>query len=219
MEDDTAIAQSVKNFFSKSGLAVDLAQTFNEASDKIVNDEYDIAVFDRMLPDGDGKDLIKIMRAEKSSAPVLILTAMNLNKDVIEGLNEGADDYLSKPFDLNVLLARVKSLLRRRNKAVISPILRIADLEINTARNEVYRGGVKIGLSPKEYAVLEYLGFHLNSVVDRMTLLEHVWNEDVDLFSNTVDVHIRYLRTKIDSAFKLKLIRTIKGKGYMLCGQ
>lgn len=217
VEDDRIISKNIQTIFTKRGFAVDHAETINDAYTKTTNNEYDCVVLDRGLPDGDGIDLIKKIHDDEINVPILVLTARSENEDIIEGLNNGSDDYLVKPFDMNVLVARVKALTRRSDKLPTKPIIKIDDLEINTNSTEVKRNGKIISLSPREYALIEYLGLNQGKVIDRLTLLSHVWDENTDLFSNTVDVHIKYLRNKIDKGSVKKLIKTARGKGYMIC--
>lgn len=217
VEDDSIIAKNIIIFLKRKNYSVDLSETIEDAYDKSVTEEYDLIILDRGLPDGDGLTLIKKIRDEEVHTPILVLTARNEDLDIVEGLNLGADDYLSKPFDMEVLTARIKALSRRLNKIPLKPIIEINDLVINLNSAEVKRNNNVIKLSPREYAILEYMAIHPNQVIDRMTLLSHAWDENVDMFSNTVDVHIKYLRNKIDEGHDIKLIKTIRGKGYMLC--
>jgi len=199
----------------RSGFAVDTAENLEQAFQKLADNEYDLLVLDWLLPDGQGIDLCRSLRRDKNNIPILLLTAKSLISDKITGLDAGADDYLSKPFDAGELLARIRSLLRRQPQIAPS-LIEIDDLIIDTNLHQVTRAGVQIKLSPKEYSLLEYLAINVNIALDRLTILSHVWDENADLFSNTVDVHIRYLRQKIDANSSKKLIKTIKGKGYSL---
>lgn len=217
VEDDSIIAKNIIIFLKRKGYSIDLSESIEEAYDKAVSEDYDLIILDRGLPDGDGITLIKKIRSEEVHTPILVLTARNEDADIIEGLNLGADDYLSKPFDMEVLTARIKALSRRLNKIPLKPIIQIDDLILNLNSAEVKRNNIIIKLSPREYSILEYMAIHPNQVIDRMTLLSHAWDENVDMFSNTVDVHIKYLRNKIDEGHQVKLIKTIRGKGYMLC--
>lgn len=217
VEDDSIIAKNISIFLKRKGYSIDLAENLEEGYDKSLSEDYDLIVLDRGLPDGDGLTLIKKIRDEEVHTPILVLTARNEDLDIVEGLNMGADDYLSKPFDMEVLTARIKALSRRLNKIPLKPIIEIDDLVINLNSAEVKRNNKVINLSPREYSILEYMAIHPNQVIDRMTLLSHAWDENVDLFSNTVDVHIKYLRNKIDEGHTTKLIKTIRGKGYMIC--
>jgi DNA-binding response OmpR family regulator len=217
VEDDSIIAKNIIIFLKRKGYSIDLSESIEEAYDKALSEDYDLIILDRGLPDGDGISLINKIRSEEVHTPILVLTARNEDADIIEGLNLGADDYLSKPFDMEVLTARIKALSRRLNKIPLKPIIQIDDLILNLNSAEVKRNNIIIKLSPREYSILEYMAIHPNQVIDRMTLLSHAWDENVDMFSNTVDVHIKYLRNKIDDGHQVKLIKTIRGKGYMLC--
>ncbi len=217
VEDDSIIAKNITTFLKRKGYSIDLAESIEESYDKAVVENYDLIVLDRGLPDGEGLTLIKKLRDEEIHTPILVLTARNEDIDIVEGLNLGADDYLSKPFDMDVLVARIKALSRRLNKIPLKPILTINDVTIDLNSTQVKRNGKVINLSPREYAIFEYLAIHPNQVIDRMTLLSHAWDENVDLFSNTVDVHIKYLRNKIETGDSIKIIKTVRGKGYMVC--
>lgn len=217
VEDDSIISKNIMIFLKRKGYSVDLSESIEDAYDKSTTEDYDLIILDRGLPDGDGITLIKKIRDEDVHIPILVLTARNEDIDIIEGLNLGSDDYLSKPFDMEILIARIKALTRRLNKIPLKPILEINDLVINLNSAEVKRNNVTIKLSPREYSILEYMAIHPNQIIDRMTLLSHAWDENVDMFSNTVDVHIKYLRNKVDEGHEVKLIKTIRGKGYMLC--
>jgi len=216
VEDDPVISKNIQLFLNKRGFSIDHTQTINNANQKLSDEEYDCLILDRGLPDGDGIKLIKTLREDKIDLPILILTAKNQDNDIVEGLNYGADDYLSKPFDMNVLAARLKALIRRKDKIPQNPILKISNLVLDTNTAYVTRANKAISLSPREYALLEYLMVHKNFILDRLTLMSHVWDETLDIFSNTVDVHIKYLRSKIDQGFKKKLIKTVRGRGYMI---
>ena len=174
-------------------------------------------VFDWKLPDGTGIELCKFVRASKMQTPVLILTAKSQIEDKVEGLDAGADDYLTKPFEQEELLARIRALLRRKEHDIISPKIIVDDLELNINSMSVKRNGMAIQLTAKEFALLEYLARNIDKVLTREEIQTHVWDENADTFNNTIEVHIRYLRLKIDEGHKHKLIKTIKNKGYMLC--
>ncbi len=217
VEDDNTLAKNLKSFLEKNSFVVDLSFTIEEAEEKLSYEEFDLMILDWMLPDGEGIEFLKKLRKEHKSLPVIFLTARTDVKDKIEGFTSGADDYLTKPFSMQELLFRIRALLRRVALKSQSPLIKIADLEINTNTCEVRRGGKVIQLAPREYALLEYLCLNKCQAKTRMEILEHVWGEYMNEFSNTVDVHIRYLRKKIDEGFKKKLIKTVKGKGYMIC--
>lgn len=218
VEDDEVLSKNIFLLLSKLSYAVDAASTLTAAWDLASSEPYDCIILDRSLPDGDGLELVRKLREASTSSPILMLTARNQTHDLIEGLDAGADDYLSKPFRFNELTARVRALTRRAVRIPSKPIITIRDLVINTNTHVVTMNGKVIDLSPKEYAILEYLSLHEGQVVDRMVLLEHAWGETIDLFTNTVDVHIAYIRKKIEMKQKKQLILTIRGKGYMLCG-
>ena len=216
IEDDEILANNVAAILRRSSYAVDTAFSVSEAKNKITNPDYDLLIIDWKLPDGSGLDLCREIRRDEGTVPILMLTANSQIEDKIEGLDAGADDYLTKPFEVNELLARIRAL-SRRNVNIAQPMITIADLRIDTNLKKVWRKESEIALSPREYALLEYLASRPCQAVSRTELLAHVWDENVNLFSNTVDVHIRYLRSKIDNPFTPKLIMTVKGEGYALC--
>ncbi|MFZ2152758.1 MAG: response regulator transcription factor [Microgenomates group bacterium] len=216
VEDDTTLLENFATILRRFSYAVDTAKNVMEANDKLISPDYDLILLDWKLPDGSGMDLCREIRKENKEVKIIMLTANSQIEDKIEGLDAGADDYITKPFDSEELLARIRSALRRSGVAN-SPIIKIDNLEINTAIRTVKRAGREIVLSTKEYALLEYLAVRVNESVSRIDLLAHVWDENANIFSNTVDVHIRYLRNKIDKGSKNKLIKTIKGKGYAIC--
>jgi len=212
VEDDAKIGSNLKILLERQTYVVSIVVSLNEAIDKVLGDEYDLVICDRRLPDGDGMDVVKMLRSNGYSIPTLMLTAKNTMQDVVEGLDAGADDYLSKPFDSTVLLARVRALLRRRKKIISKPIVEIGDVTIDSNSRVVKLKNMIVTLSPKEYGVLEYLLANRGQIMERVSILTHVWNEEVDLFSNTVDVHVRYLRKKLGN----KIIETVRGKGYVI---
>lgn len=219
VEDDREIANNLKELLKREGYVSTVVESLREAKEEIESLEYDCVILDRGLSDGDGITLVQHMERERITTPVLVLTAKNNPRELVEGLDLGADDYLGKPFRMEELLARVRVLIRRGGVEKTRPILKAADLSINTNNMTINRGNKDIELTPKEYAMLHYLMMNKNKAIDRMTLLTHVWGDEIDLFSNTVDVHIRYLRKKIDEGHKKKLIKTVRGKGYMLCDE
>ncbi|MBI4950237.1 MAG: response regulator transcription factor [Deltaproteobacteria bacterium] len=215
VEDEKDLAMIVKQGLEEEGYVVDVAHDGEEGLYMAENYPVDAVILDIMLPLMDGLTVLSNMRKKGIAAPVILLTARDALLDKIKGLDTGADDYLTKPFVFEELLARVRSLLRRK-ATVKEAVIRIADLEINTASHEVKRGGKSIALSAKEYALLEYLAYKKNTVVSRTDIVEHIYHEDTDMDSNVVDVYINYIRNKIDKDFKVKLIQTIRGAGYML---
>ena len=214
VEDEEKIAQLIKRGLKEHKFAVDIAKDGEEGLYFADVNTYDLIILDLALPKIDGTSVCKQVRA-KNSTPILILTARSQVNDRVSGLNAGADDYLAKPFAFVELLARIRALLRRQ-LVQKNNVLKLSDLELNQLNHEVLRNGKKIDLTSKEYALLEYLLLHVEEVVTRTMISEHVWNEEFDSFSNVIDVHIRYLRKKIDDGFKKKLIHTMRGTGYIL---
>jgi len=196
---------------------VDVALDGEEADFKARSAQYDAIVLDIMLPKKDGLTLLKEWRQEGIKTHVLMLTARGTLEDKVRGLDSGADDYLTKPFALEELLARLRALIRRGHE-VKDPVLRVHDLEIDTATRTVKRGGQAIHLTPREYALLQFLAFHRGRVVSRTMIWEHLYDEHDESTSNVVDVYIRYLRNKIDKGFESPLILTRWGEGYLLRG-
>ncbi len=218
VEDHKPLSRALKRGLEEEGLAVDLAEDGEEADYKARAASYDVIVLDLMLPKKDGLTLLKDWRRDGMQTHVLCLTAKDTTEDKVRGLDIGADDYLTKPFQLEELLARLRALIRRRHQ-VKDPVLRVHDLEIDTAARSVRRGGQAIHLTPREYALLQFLAFHQGKVVTRSMIWEHLYDEHDENTSNVVDVYIRYLRTKIDKGFEKPLILTRWGEGYMLRGE
>lgn len=217
VEDEVRISENIRSLLTKQRFNADVAKNGEEALFQAETEEYDAIILDWMLPDVAGNTLISTLRNKGLTTPIIMLTAKSQVEDKVEAIGSGADDYMTKPFAFPELLVRIKALIRRHTKTPPSPLVTVGDLVINTNTCSVTRANQPIPLSPKEYALLEYLAYHKNQVVSRMELLSHVWGEEIDAFSNTVDVHIRYLRKKIDNFAKNKLIQTVKNKGYMLC--
>ena len=217
VEDERRIAQSIKKGFELESFAVDLAYDGEQAYDLASTEEYDVIVLDLMIPKMDGLAVCKALREDEVYTPILILTAKGQLQDKLAGLNQGADDYLLKPFAFAELLARVRAL-SRRPKVQLSPVLKVKDLILNTETFEVNRAGEIIKLSKKEFALLEYLMRHPNRVLTKDQIIANVWDYDADVLQNTVEVYIGYLRNKIDKAFKNKeaLIETVRGFGYKI---
>lgn len=216
IEDDTKIADNISEYLKvKANFSTQISNTFEEAEFLLSTEDYDCLILDWMLTDGDGLELLKIARNKEITTPIIMLTAKSQIEDKVTGLEYGADDYLTKPFALAELLARIKTLIRRKSLASANPVIKIGDLRIDTNTREVRFKQEIIELAPREYELLEYMAIQKNVTLSRQDLLEHVWGEEVDPFSNTVDVHIRYLRKKLEKGNIL--IKTIKGKGYLLC--
>ena len=215
VEDESRVASFIAKGLREHSYAVDIAVDGEEALYSASATQYDFIILDVMLPKRDGYDVCRDLRRSGQRTSILMLTARDSVTDRVTGLDCGADDYLTKPFDFKELLARLRALSRR--SAVFRPeSLRVADLELNTASHTASRGGQAITLTAKEYALIEFLMLNENRVVDREAIAQHVWDESFDPFSNTIDVHIRRLRAKIDSGFPNPLIHTRRGEGYLL---
>ena len=215
VEDEVRLAQVLRDGLIEAGFHVDVASDGEEGAALADTDFYDAVILDVMLPRRDGLEVCGYLRRRGVGTPVLMLTARDTLQDKVAGLDCGADDYLTKPFEFPELLARLRSLLRRANQSR-SRVLKVADLEIDTATHEVRRAGTAIPLTAREYALLEYLAYNAGRVLTRDQILSHVWPPDYEGFSNAVDVFIRYLRRKIDEGHEPKLIRTLIGAGYTL---
>ncbi len=215
VEDHPPLLRALRQGLEEEGFAVDVAIDGEEADVKCRTTGYDVVVLDIMLPKIDGLTLLKKWRADGVSTHVLMLTARGSTVDKIHGLDTGADDYLTKPVDLDELFARIRALIRRGHQQK-DPMLRCYDLEIDTAARTVRRSGQVVHLTPREYALLEFLAFHRGKVVTRSMIWEHLYDEYDENTSNVVDVYIRYLRNKVDKGFEPQLIQTRWGEGYML---
>jgi DNA-binding response OmpR family regulator len=217
VEDDLRVASFIQTGLEQEGYAVDLLNDGRDAGAHAGAIDYDAVVLDLMLPGRSGFQVLRDIRAVKASLPVIILTAKASLEERVTGLDAGADDYMTKPFALAELSARLRALLRRG--APRETILRVADLEMDTIRRKVRRAGAPIDLKPKEYALLEFLLRHAGRPVTKNLIIEHVWDIHFDSVSNVVEVHINSLRNKIDRAFGTPLIHTIRGVGYVLTDQ
>lgn len=217
IEDEHKIANSVKKGLEQESFAVDVAYDGTSGYGFALTEEYDVIILDLILPGMSGVEICKKLRTENIHTPILILTAKSQLDDKVEGLNSGADDYLTKPFAFEELLARIKSMIRRPLKS-IGTILTIDDLSLDTVTYEIKRNGKTIRLSSKEFALLEYLLRHKNQTLSKENIINHVWNYDADILPNTVEVYIGYLRNKIDKPFPKSpsLIQTIRGFGYKI---
>jgi DNA-binding response OmpR family regulator len=215
VEDHKHLSRPLKRGLEEEGFAVDLAEDGEDADFKARSANYDVIVLDLMLPKIDGLTLLQRWRKDSIQTHVLLLTAKDSTEDKVKGLDRGADDYLTKPFKLEELLARLRALIRRSHQSK-DPILRICDLEIDTAARTVKRSGQLIPLTPREYALLQFMAYHRGKVVTRTMIWEHLYDEYDENTSNVVDVYIRYLRIKIDKDFDQPLILTRWGEGYML---
>ena len=215
IEDEKKVARFIKKGLEEEGYAVDLAFDGEEGLARVLDQVHDLIILDIALPKMDGLQLLKKLREKKVPTPVLLLTVRATIEDKVLGLDSGADDYLTKPFAFQELLARIRALLRRKAEAG-PPLLQVEDLVLDPARHLVTRGGEKIDLTSKEFALLEYLMRNTGRVLTRAMISEHVWNYDFDTETNVIDVYVNYLRRKIDSGGEKKLIHTIRGSGYVL---
>lgn len=215
VEDEARAARMLAKGLREHAYAVDVAGDGEEALYQAGVNDYDLIILDIMLPRKDGFEVCRELRAAGLAVPVLMLTARDAVSDRITGLDTGADDYLTKPFDLYELLARVRALMRR-GQVLHSDTITVADLEVDTRTRQVIRAGRHIELTAKEYALLEYLARRAGEVVRRAEIGEHVWDVDFDPFSNLIEVFIQRLRRKVDFGYGLKLIHTLRGEGYRL---
>jgi DNA-binding response OmpR family regulator len=217
IEDHKPLVRALRQGLEEENFAVDVAADGAEGDFKARTAEYDVIILDIMLPKTDGLSLLQRWRKEGLATHILVLTARGSMEDKVKGLDLGADDYMTKPFELEELLARLRALIRRGHQ-IKSPLIRIYDLEIDTSGRTVRRGGHSIHLTPREYALLEFLAFHRGKITTRSMIWEHLYDDRDETTSNVVDVYIRYLRNKIDKGFEPPLILTRWGEGYMLRG-
>jgi len=215
VEDEKSLAGIIKKGLEEEGYAVDVTYDGEEGLFMAENEPSDLIILDIMLPRIDGMTILKRIRKKGIQTPVLMLTARDTVKDKVAGLDSGADDYLTKPFSFEELLARIRALLRRDSDAKTA-VIGVEDLTIDMATHQVKRTGREIQLSAREYALLEYMTLNKNKALSRTTLSEHLYDHDFDLDSNVIDVFINRIRNKIDRGFKKKLIHTLRGAGYML---
>ena len=215
VEDEKDLAGIIKQGLEEAGYAVDMAHDGEEGLYMAETYPVDAVVLDIMLPLMDGIEVLKRLRKKGVTTPVILLTARDALLDKIKGLDTGADDYLTKPFVFDELLARIRSLLRRK-ATVKEAVIRVADLEVDTASHQVKRAGKSVPLSAKEYSLIEFLAYRRGNVVSRTDIVEHIYNEEAEMDSNVVDVYINYLRNKIDRDHRKKLIHTVRGAGYIL---
>jgi DNA-binding response OmpR family regulator len=215
VEDEHKIANAIKQGLVQENFTVDVAYDGVEGYDLASTEDYDVIVLDRLLPGMEGLEICRKLREQKNHTPILILTAKGQIVDRVEGLENGADDYLVKPFAFEELLARIKALGRRPRKTS-ETILKLTDLSLNTKTYEVKRGSIPVKLSSKEFALLEYLLSHKKEILTKEQIIGHVWDYDSNILPNTVEVYMGYLRNKIDKPFKKSpnLIQTVRGFGY-----
>jgi two-component system copper resistance phosphate regulon response regulator CusR len=214
-EDDQLLARSLAKALRENAYAVDVAHDGDAAVLNAVLNEYDVIVLDVALPKRDGLEVARAIRARNVRAPILMLTARDTIRDKVAGLDSGADDYLTKPFELDELLARIRALMRRGH-AVVPELLTVGDLAVDTRSQTATRSGQAIRLTSREYAMLEFLARHAGELLSRADITAHVWDENHDPFSNALEVYIGRLRRKIDTEARRPLIHTRRGAGYML---
>jgi heavy metal response regulator len=215
VEDDRKVASFIRRGLEEEGHAVDLAPDGETGLTMGLDRLHDVIVLDVMLPGKPGLQVVRELRQAKVVTPVLLLTARDAVEDKVQGLDAGADDYLTKPFAFAELLARIRALLRRRAEAR-TPLLQVADLLLDPATRSVKRGGEPITLTNREFALLEYLMRNAGRVLTRTMIAEHVWDYSFDSTTNVIDVYVNYLRKKIDAGHEPKLVHTVRGVGYVL---
>ena len=215
VEDQKDLSEIIVRKLKNEGYAVDACYDGKDALNYLAAADYDGVLLDIMLPGLTGIGVLKKMRGDGDSTPVLLLTALGSVDDRVAGLDAGADDYLTKPFDFDELLARIRAMLRRRSEHT-TPVLEHKGVSLNTASHEVFRDGKEIELTAKEYNILEYMLQNIGCVISRDKLSTHVWNYDYDGGSNVIDVYMHHLRKKIDADYEDKLISTVKGVGYII---
>jgi len=215
VEDEKKIADFIKRGLKEEGYAVDSAYDGEQGLFLAKTNEYDLILLDLMLPKIDGHALFKQLRKDKIISPVIMLTAKDAVKDKVAGLDLGADDYMTKPFAFEELLARIRAVLRKKENPSAKTI-QVEDLVMDLSTHKVTRAGKEILLTAKEYSLLEYMMRSAGAIVTRTMISEHVWDINFDTFTNVIDVYINYLRNKIDTGHKKKLIHTVRGRGYVL---
>ena len=215
VEDEKKVSSFIKKGLEEEGYAVDAAHDGEEGLYMALDNVHDLIILDIQLPKMDGLQVLQEIRKQKVKTPVLLLTVRATIEDKVLGLDSGADDYLTKPFAFQELVARLRALLRRRTEAEPT-VLKIADLELDPARRTVLRGEEKIDLSPREFSLLDYFMRNPGRVLTRTMITEHVWDYDFDTDTNVIDVYVNYLRKKIDSNRDPGLIQTVRGVGYLL---
>jgi len=216
VEDDKGIVRFVRKGLLENSFSVDVAANGEEGLNAVLHMKYDLVVLDIMLPKLDGREVLKRIRSMSIQTPVIFLTAKDSEGDIIHGLNLGADDYLTKPFSFNELLARIQAIIRRDKTVVYPSRLQVANLVLESDGHRVFREKTKIELTPREYALLEFFMRHPGEIITRTMISEKVWDVHFDTSTNIIDVHVSHLRNKIDKDFEPKLLHTVKGVGYVL---
>jgi two-component system copper resistance phosphate regulon response regulator CusR len=217
IEDEKKAVQSLIKGLNEHQIEVDFALDGTTGTDLALKNEYDVIISDIIVPGINGFDLTQHLRSQGIKTPVLLLTALSSTDDKVLGLEAGADDYLTKPYDFKELLARIKALSRRgKDNNAPKSILVFADIEMNLLAKEIYRNGLKIELTPKEFALMEYFIRNQGKAVSKAEIAEKVWDINFETSSNVVEVYVNYLRNKVDKPFQKKLIHTVFGQGYIL---
>ncbi len=216
VEDQRKMARFIQQGLGEAGYSVDLAETGSSAELLAAENEYDLVILDVMLPDQNGLDTARHLRNDGFEKPILMLTALSGTKDKVSGLDAGADDYLTKPFEFDELLARVRALLRRQTTGGVGSVLRFEDIEMDLVKRKAQRAGQELTLTQKEFALLEYFLRNPDRPLTRTSIAEHVWDARFDSDSNVIDVYINMLRKKVDQPYPMKLIHTVVGVGYVL---
>ncbi|WP_413557758.1 response regulator transcription factor [Bdellovibrio sp. HCB209] len=219
VEDQAKMANFLKKGLNEVGYAVDIAESGTAAESYMAQGDYDLVILDVMLPDQNGIDTARHLRRDGYAGPILMVTALSTTKDKVNGLDAGADDYLTKPYSFDELHARVRALLRRKgspNGGTMTNVLKYADLELDLLQRKVRRSGQDVSLTTKEFALLEYFMRNPERPLGRVSIAEHVWDIHFDSESNVIDVYINLLRKKIDAPFNKRLIHTVVGTGYVL---
>lgn len=215
VEDEKKVASFIQRGLEAEHYSVDVAFDGEEGLSRLFDNEYDLAIFDVMLPRRDGFSMLREARKQGIQVPILLLTARDTLADKVTGLDQGADDYLTKPFAFEELLARVRALLRR-GTSTQPTLLTLADVNLDPLSRQVTRAGKKIDLTAKEFALLEFFLRNPGRVLSRALIAQHVWGVDFDTFTNVIDVYVKYLRKKIDADFEPKLLHTVRGAGYVM---
>ena len=216
VEDDKGIVRFVRKGLLENSFSVDVAANGEEGLNAVLRMKYDLVVLDILLPKMDGREVLKRIRSTDVQTPVIFLTAKDSEGDIVHGLNLGADDYLTKPFSFNELLARIQAILRRERVVNLSSRFQVSNLILEPDGHRVFREKAKIELTPKEYSLLEFFMRHPGEIITRTMISEKVWDVRFDTSTNIIDVHVSHLRNKIDKDFEPKLLHTVKGVGYVL---
>ncbi|MBI3798008.1 MAG: heavy metal response regulator transcription factor [Deltaproteobacteria bacterium] len=215
VEDEKKVASFIQRGLEAEHYTIDVAYDGETGLTQVFDGDYDLLILDVMLPKRDGLSVLQEVRRHKLNLPVLLLTARDTVADKVAGLDRGADDYLTKPFAFEELLARVRALLRR-GAPMPAPVLTLTNLHLDLVTRQVTRAGKRIDLTAKEFALLEFFLRHPGRVLSRTLIAQHVWGVDFDTFTNVIDVYVNYLRKKIDTDFEPKLLHTVRGAGYVL---